>query len=242
MCGRYTITVTLEELMEMFDAEDATGDGLLLPRFNIAPTQPGPAIISHGGHNRMGQLRWGLIPSWAKDEKIGFQTINAKAETVQDKPAFRTSFQKKRCLIPADGYYEWQQQGTTKQPYRIVLKDRPVFAFAGLYDTWVSPDGKKISTYTIITTTANSLTEKLHPRMPVILPREQQSNWLDSTASPSALMSLLVPYESSRMDLYPVAPTVGNVRNEGPELIRPYQPNEDEKKTDPSPIQLTLDL
>ncbi|MNC34016.1 putative SOS response-associated peptidase YedK [compost metagenome] len=240
MCGRYTITVTLEELMEMFGADDAVGDGLLLPRFNIAPTQAGPAIISHGGRSRMGQLRWGLIPSWAKDEKIGFQTINAKAETVQDKPAFRTSFQKKRCLIPADGYYEWQQQGSTKQPYRIVLKDRPVFAFAGLYDTWTSPDGKKISTYTIITTTANALTEKLHPRMPVILPREHQNHWLDSTASPAALMSLLVPYEPSRMELYPVSPAVGNVRNEGPELIRPHQP--ENEKNSPSPVQLTLDL
>lgn len=240
MCGRYTITVTLEELMEMFDAEDATGHTLLLPRFNIAPTQMGPAIISHEGRNRLGQLRWGLIPAWAKDEKIGFQTINAKAESVQDKPAFRMSFQKKRCLIPADGYYEWAKDGSTKQPFRIVVRDRPIFAFAGLYDTWVSPDGKKISTYTIITTAANTLTEKLHPRMPVILPKEHQNAWLDSSASPDTLARLLVPYDPSRMALYPVPPAVGNVRNEGPELIRPY--TNKKEKTDQPPEQLTLDL
>ncbi|RAV00569.1 SOS response-associated peptidase [Paenibacillus sp. YN15] len=240
MCGRYTLIVTWEELMEMFGIEDAMDYPLILPRFNMAPTQMGPVIISHGGRNRMGQLRWGLIPAWAKDEKIGFQTINAKAESLRDKPAFRTPFQRKRCLIPADGYYEWQQQGSVKQPYRIVVKDCPVFAFAGLYDTWLSPDGKKISTYTIITTAANSLTEKLHPRMPVILPREHQKDWLDSSASPADLTSLLVPYDSSRMDLYPVSPAVGNVRNEGPELIHSYQPNKE--KTDPPPVQLTLDL
>jgi putative SOS response-associated peptidase YedK len=220
MCGRYTIIVTLEELLEIFAAEDATGMTPFMPRYNIAPTQMVPAVIGHEGRNRLGELRWGLIPSWAKDEKIGFQTMNAKAETIMEKPAFKLSFQRKRCIIPADGFYEWQKNGSTKQPYRIVPVDKPVFAFAGLYDSWTAPDGSKISSCTIITTTPNTLMADIHNRMPVILRREDEAAWLDRTNQDQPyLQSLLVPCDSSAMRAYPVSSAVGNVRNTGPELI-----------------------
>lgn len=221
MCGRYTITVTLEELMEIFDLEDATGIGPYRPRYNIAPTQMVPAIIAHEGRNRIGELRWGLIPQWAKDDKVGFQTINAKAETIIEKPAFRTPFMRKRCLIPADGFFEWKKDGSAKQPYRIVLKDRKLFAMAGLYDTWINPDGQKISSCTIITTTPNELMADIHNRMPVILRREDEAAWLDrANQDTEQLLSLLKPYASDLMKAYRVSSAVGNVRNDSPELIK----------------------
>lgn len=225
MCGRFTITITMEELMEMFDLEDLVGSSAFLPRYNIAPTQMIPAIIAHEGRRRLGELRWGLIPSWAKDEKVGFQTINAKAETIAEKPAFRNSFQRKRCIIPADGFYEWQKNGTVKTPYRIVLKDAPAFAMAGLYDTWTSADGTKVSSCTIITTTPNELMADIHNRMPVILHRQDITAWLDrSWQNTAELTKLLRPYEASAMRAYRVSPAVGNVRNDSPELIREAAP------------------
>lgn len=222
MCGRYTITISLDELYEIFmvDAVGGYNPSVYKPRYNVAPTQMVPAIIGHEGKRKLGELRWGLIPAWAKDEKIGYQTINAKAETVADKPAFRTSFQRKRCLIPADGFYEWKKSGAAKQPYRILMKDRPAFAMAGLYDTWTTPEGNKISSCTIITTTPNELMVDIHDRMPVILRLEDEAAWLDrSNQDVGLLKSMLKPYDAAKMRAYPVSSAVGNVKNNGPELI-----------------------
>lgn len=218
MCGRFTLTVPLEELMLRFGVEEISFD--YVPRYNIAPGQPVTAVIAQGGHKRIGQLKWGLVPSWAKDVSIAYKTINAKSETVADKPAFKNSFQRKRCLIPADGFYEWQKSGTSKQPMRILLKEREIFSMAGLYDTWNAPDGTKLHTCTILTTKPNPLVSPIHDRMPVILRREDEALWLDRERFDSdRLHSLLTSYPEEEMFAYPVAAMVGNVKNELPDCI-----------------------
>ncbi|KEO82424.1 SOS response-associated peptidase [Tumebacillus flagellatus] len=220
MCGRFTLTVTEDQLKMRFEVDDLPFD--YIPRYNIAPGQNITAVIRHEGKNRIGQLKWGLVPSWAKDVSIGYKTINAKSETVAEKPAFKTSFQRKRCLIPADGFYEWQKSAgsKTKQPMRILLKNREIFSMAGLYDTWTSPEGEKLHTCTILTTKPNPLVSGIHDRMPVILRREDEELWLDREHfDPDLLTSLLVPYSADEMFTYPVDAMVGNVRNEVPACI-----------------------
>lgn len=220
MCGRFSITITIEELMERFLFDQALEGFVYTPRYNAAPGQLLPAIIAHEGRNRMGPLKWGLIPSWAKDEKIGYQTINAKAETVREKASFKTAFERRRCIIPADGFYEWKAlPGGGKQPMRIVLKRRNLFAMAGLYDTWTSPDGRKVGSFTVITTSPNELMANIHNRMPVILRPEDEALWLDRTRYDGELLqSLLRPYDAAEMEAYPVHAAVGNVKNDCPEL------------------------
>ncbi|QDX94370.1 SOS response-associated peptidase [Brevibacillus laterosporus] len=163
----------------------------------------------------MGQLRWGLIPSWSKDEKMAYKMINAKAETIREKPSFKNLFIRKRCIIPADGFYEWMKIGNDKQPMRIMVKDKGVFSLAGLYDTWKSPDGGRINTCTIITTKPNTLMADIHDRMPVIIKREDESLWLNRDVQDGELLeSLLLPFEEEQMQAYPVSKMVGNVRND----------------------------
>ncbi|PWK13118.1 SOS response-associated peptidase [Tumebacillus permanentifrigoris] len=218
MCGRFTLTVPLEELMLRYGVEEIPFD--YVPRYNIAPGQPLTAVLAHDGQKRIGQLKWGLVPAWAKDVSIAYKTINAKSETVADKPAFRQSFQRKRCLIPADGFYEWQKSGKSKQPMRILRQDREIFSMAGLYDSWNAPDGTKLHTCTILTTKPNTLVSPIHDRMPVILRREDEELWLDREHFDSErLQSLLTPYPEDEMFAYPVAAMVGNVRNELPDCI-----------------------
>ncbi|TCZ79392.1 SOS response-associated peptidase [Paenibacillus albiflavus] len=224
MCGRYTITVTFEELMLRFyiDGGKAPYHG---PRYNVAPGQAVPAIINDGQHNRLGELRWGLVPSWAKDERSAYQMINARSETLLEKPAYRIPLQRKRCLIPADGFYEWKKVGSGKQPMRMTLKNGELFAMAGLYDTWINPaDGSKLSTCTIITTTPNKLMAEIHDRMPVIIRQEDEPLWLSRSAQPdvNALLGLLRPYPADEMIAYPVSTKVGNVRNDDPSLIEEF--------------------
>ncbi|MGZ4107008.1 MAG: SOS response-associated peptidase [Tumebacillaceae bacterium] len=219
MCGRFTLTVTPDQLQLRFDAESLTFE--FEPRFNIAPGQPIAAVIADKGQRRIGQLRWGLVPFWAKDEKVGYKMINAKSETVQEKPAFKSPFLRKRCIIPADGFYEWQKTESGKQPMRIVMRDEAIFGLAGLYDTWTAPDGSKLHTCTILTTRPNELMSPIHDRMPVILRREDEAIWLDREKQDAELLqSLLVPYPQEEMRAYPVHSMVGNVKNEVPECIR----------------------
>jgi putative SOS response-associated peptidase YedK len=220
MCGRFTLTVPLESLIERFQVDQVPFD--YQPRYNIAPGQLITAVIAHEGKNRIGQLKWGLIPSWAKDEKIGYKTINAKAETIQEKPAFRNAFKKRRCIIPADGFYEWKRnEDGSKQPMRILLKDKSIFGMAGLYETWIAPDGQKVHSCTIITTKPNGLMEQIHDRMPVILRPEDEGIWLDrEKADLELLQSLLEPYPEEEMFAYPVHHMVGNVKNDVPECIK----------------------
>ncbi|GGG12812.1 SOS response-associated peptidase [Paenibacillus abyssi] len=221
MCGRYTITVTLEELMLRYMIGD-TAVPYHRPKYNVAPGQMVLAVIHDGTKNRIGELRWGLIPSWAEDEKIGSRMLNARSETVASKPAYKQPFLRKRCLIPADGFYEWQKTETGKQPMRVVRKDRAIFSMAGLYDTWVAPDGRKISSCTILTTQPNELMAPIHDRMPVILRPEDEAAWLDRcNQEPSLLQQLLLPFPSEALEAYPVAAAVGSVKNDDPMCIEP---------------------
>jgi putative SOS response-associated peptidase YedK len=219
MCGRYTLTVTLERLLSHYDIEEWSHS--YSPRYNIAPGQHIPVVIHDGEKNRLGELKWGLIPSWAKDSNVGYKMINARSETLLEKPSFKNLVSRKRCIIPADGFFEWQKVGNKKQPMRIIMKDESVFSMAGLYDTWVSPAGEKISTCTIITTRPNRLMADIHDRMPVILYKEYEKVWLDrNNHNIMELLSLLQPYSAEEMTAYPVHPMVGNVKNDSAECIK----------------------
>ncbi|AZS15382.1 SOS response-associated peptidase [Paenibacillus lutimineralis] len=219
MCGRFTITAPIEDIMIQYYVDKNTNINYK-PIYNAAPMQYVPAIVQGKDGNRLGELRWGLVPNWAKDSKIGSKMINARAETIMEKPSFNRLLSSRRCVIPSDGFYEWQQRNGSKQPYRITLKGESLFSFAGLYDIWADAEGNKLSTCTIITTEPNSLMAEIHNRMPVILRREDQSEWLDrGNTDVSSLLRLLLPYEADKMRAYPVSSAVGNVRNNYAELL-----------------------
>ncbi|SFB58166.1 Putative SOS response-associated peptidase YedK [Cohnella sp. OV330] len=218
MCGRYTIQTTLEELMAMF-ALDRIGDVHLTPNYNVAPSHAVPAIIEEGGERLLAEFHWGLIPFWAKDTKIGFKMINARAESVFTKPAYKGLAKRRRAIIPADGFYEWQKSENGKQPYRFVLKNGDPFGFAGLWDEWDGPDGP-LRSCTIITTKPNKLVKEIHDRMPVMLSPDALDAWLDPhEEDPDRLAKLLVPYDADQMKRYPVSKEVGSVKNTGAALI-----------------------
>ncbi|KAI7259562.1 hypothetical protein KC345_g10275 [Hortaea werneckii] len=219
MCGRYTITVTLDELMTRYFIGDTSFDQYS-PKFNAAPMQYIPAVIHDGRQNKLGELRWGLLPSWSKEDKNAARLINARSESLLEKASFKGLVASRRCIIPADGFYDWKVYEGGKQPMRITMRDGQLFSMAGLYDIWVDPSGKRIATCTIITTASNSLMEEIHDRMPVILSRETEAQWLDrSNQDIPALMKLLQPYDAGQMLAYPVSSAVGNVRNDYRELI-----------------------
>lgn len=221
MCGRFTLTVNPAELQDTFS--DFIFPQKFAPRFNIAPSQPLLAIPNDGA-NKADFFIWGLIPMWAKDPSIGNRLINARGETVAEKPSFRGSFKYKRCLILADGFYEWKANpGTkTKTPYYIHMKDRKPFVFAGLWDTWDSPDGSSIKTCTIITTEPNELMAPIHNRMPVILHTRDHAKWLDTAPqTPDDLLPLIKPFSADEMAAYPVSTLVNKPSNDKPELVVP---------------------
>jgi putative SOS response-associated peptidase YedK len=221
MCGRFTLTVNTNRLQETFpDLEIPEG---IQPRYNISPSQP-VAVVPNDGKNRLDFFTWGLIPSWAKDPSIGNRLINARAETLMEKPSFRTAFRRRRCLVLADGFYEWHQEPDRrgKTPMLIKLHDGRPFAFAGLWETWNSPDGSLILSTTIITTQPNELMESIHNRMPVILPQPAHELWLaQGEVDPAEMMSLLQPYPAEEMTAYPVSTLVNDPKNELPEVILP---------------------
>ena len=222
MCGRFCQASSGEEIAAVFGVE--VGD--LPPRYNVAPSQSVAAIfqLPDTSEPQLQMLRWGLIPSWAKDPKIGYKLINARAETVSEKPSFRSAFRQRRCLIPATGFYEWQQlEGSRqKQPYFIGLQDERPFAFAGLYERWESPGGDILKTCTIITTAANSLVEPIHERMPVMLAPQDYARWLDpSFGTIDSLQALLAPYPADRMKVYPVSSLVNSPKNDRLECQQP---------------------
>lgn len=219
MCGRFTLTTNLGAIAARFGVSRFLEE--VGPRYNIAPTQT-VIVVNDDGTRRLTQMRWGLIPSWAKDPAIGNRMINARAETVATKPAFRVALRKRRGLIPADGFYEWQPVGRRKQPVRIVLKTREPFGFAGLWESWTSPEGEESRSCTIITTEANELLTPIHDRMPVILNHDAEAVWLDPTIQDSArLLPLLRPYPSEEMEIYQVSTRVNNPDRDGPECIKP---------------------
>jgi len=222
MCGRFTLTTDLDRLQERFTFH--TTNLSFVPRYNIAPSQGVLAVINDEGENRAGFLRWGLIPSWAKEQAIGDRMINARAETVAEKPSFRRALQKRRCLILADGFYEWKKEGKRKVPMYISLRLHEPFAFAGLWETWKPPTGEPIHSCTIITTTPNSLMAPIHDRMPVILPRKAEALWLDRTVEdPQKLLPLLASYSAKEMEAYAVSALVNSPRNDIPACIEPAE-------------------
>lgn len=220
MCGRFTLTQPENLVTEVFQLSSSR---TLSPRYNIAPTQSVPTVLldSDDGERQFKMLRWGLIPSWAKDMKMGAALINARAETVAEKPAFRSAFKRRRCLILADGFYEWQQEEKKKQPYYFRLQEGKLFAFAGLWERWEKGEGDAIESCTIITTEANELMQPFHDRMPVILDPKDYEKWLDSQVQkPESLQSLLQPYQSEEMTVYPVSTKVNNARTDSPDCIK----------------------
>lgn len=218
MCGRFTLTDELIQLQDQFQFEF---NGEYTPRYNIAPGQMILAVGSNGQRRKGNMLKWGLIPYWAKNEKIGYKMINARAESIDEKPSFKHVFKKRRCLILADGFYEWKKTEDGKQPYRFVLKNKKTFAFAGLWETWRKGD-KPVHSCTIITTTPNEVTKDVHDRMPVILPAETHDLWLDpSYEDIQQLKSLLLPFPGEEMEKYPVSTLVNSASNESAQCMAP---------------------
>lgn len=219
MCGRFTLAARPEELLAEFEGFDL--DSEIPPRYNVAPTQE-VLVIPNDGENRGQFLRWGLIPFWAKDENIGNKLVNARSESALEKPAFRHAFRKGRCLIPADGFYEWKKEPEGKQPYHITMADGKPFAMAGLWERWTPKEGgEEVRTFTILTTAGNDLVKDLHDRMPVILPKEAWERWMDRGQAAEDLQDLMVPFPAEKMALRPVSKAVNNARNEGPQCLEP---------------------
>ena len=219
MCGRYTLSTPAGDLAQKFGVVGGTPS--LQPRYNVAPTQEVAAVLAGGGGRRLELLRWGLIPSWAKDPEIGNRMINARAETVAEKPSFRKAFRQRRCLIPADGFYEWQKTNNGKQPFYIRMKDGSPFAFAGLWESWHADD-EDVRSCAIITTGANEVVGEVHGRMPVILAPEDHDLWLDPDFDETdPLASLLKPYPPDAMEAYPVSRFVNSPRNDDERCVEP---------------------
>lgn len=219
MCGRYTL-IRLADFTDLFPWVRSLG-GDFPPRYNIAPSQFVP-VVRNVGNNQLELLKWGLVPSWAKDAAIGNRMINARAETLPEKPSFRTALKRRRCLVPADGFYEWKlnPDGKSKTPMYIRLQDGRPFAFAGLWEHWHSDDGSELLSFTIITTSPNELMAHIHNRMPVILTAEQAQQWLEhAERSPEALLPLLKPFPPELMDASEVSKTVNNPANDSPDCI-----------------------
>lgn len=220
MCGRFTLVSPFVAVTERFHAA-APQD--FRPRYNIAPGQDVLCVI-RDGENRIEHLRWGLIPFWAKDPAIGNRLINARAETVAEKPSFRSAFAKRRCLVVADGFYEWRPEGKRKVPVYIFLKSKKPFGFAGLYENWKDPGGREIRTCTIITTEANDLVRPIHDRMPVILSEGAEDRWLDpAEGSRERLQAILTPYPAGEMAAFDVTSIVNSAAHDAPDCITPAQ-------------------
>jgi len=217
MCGRYELHTHPAALALAFGLEFPP---LIRPRYNIAPTHDIPVIrLAQSGARELAQMRWGLVPRWAKDPSIGAKMINARGETLAQKPSFRTAFQRHRCLIPTDGFYEWRVAASGgKQPIHVGMKDERPFAFAGLTERWLSPGGEVLDSCTIVTTSANALLATLHDRMPVIVAPSDYARWLD-VASDADVTDLLAPYPADAMTWYPVSTRVNSVRNDDAALI-----------------------
>ncbi|MGP0629230.1 SOS response-associated peptidase [Nitrospina sp. 32_T5] len=218
MCGRYSLTKPVKTLQEHFEALPIgiTHD----PRFNIAPSQVLPVVVTEDGERQLRPMRWGLLPTWAKDEKLGHKLINARAETVHEKPSFKAAFRQTRCLVPADGFYEWKQDNGAKTPQYIFMQDGGLFAFAGLWSTWNDPKGP-VDTFTIITTEANRQLQGLHHRMPVILNPDNYGVWLDASTPPQTLKNLLRPLADDTLGFHPVTTLVNSPKNDVADCRKP---------------------
>lgn len=221
MCGRFNLRTTPTEFAEVFGATPPADREQLLLRYNIAPTQPVIVLRATYGFREATAMQWGLIPSWSKDPKLGSRMINARSETAAEKPSFRSAFKRRRCLIPASGFYEWDQHTQPKQPYHITPRRGGLLAFAGLWERWSPPEGDPLETCSILTTSANALIGEIHDRMPVILAPGEFDTWLVDGAEPARLQALLRPATEDYLQLQPISTRVNNVRNTGPELLDP---------------------
>lgn len=224
MCGRYVLKSPPERVRDQFGA--LLGVPAWPPRYNIGPLQLAPVVLLRDGARRVELQRWGLVPSWAGDPEIGNRLINARGETVAQKPSFRSAFKARRCVVPADGFYEWQQrEDGPKQPYFIRRRDGALLALAGLWEHWKAPDGTELHTFTVLTTAANAWMQPLHARMPVALDDDDAvRRWLDPASRADALQPLLQPLADDRLDAWPVSRSVGNIRNDRAELLAPVAP------------------
>lgn len=232
MCGRYNITTAPEAIRRMFGYPEQPN---FPPRYNVAPTQPIPVVRLVEGERHFALVRWGLIPSWVKDPKVFTLLINARGESVRDKPAFRNAMRYRRCLIPADGFYEWKRDGAGKRPYHVRLKGGGPFAFAGLWESWSGPNGEEMETAAIVTTDANRLLRPIHDRMPVMLEPEAYDFWLDCrNVDADTASALIAPIRDERIEAYEISPAVNRVANDSPELTEPHAaPAEAEKPGQP---------
>lgn len=212
MCGRFQLSVKGKHISERFNVE--VFDKMYSPNYNCAPSQKLPVIIN-AAPEAVRFFQWGLIPFWSNNPKIGFKLINARSETLTEKPAFKQAFEKRRCLIPANGFYEWRKNDKT--PFRIFLKNEALFAFAGIWETWKDAEERPIHSFSIITTNANSLIESIHGRMPVILNRKHEEAWLKEE-NMMQLSRLLIPFDSNKMEAYPISKKVNSPKNKGAEI------------------------
>jgi putative SOS response-associated peptidase YedK len=237
MCGRYRLTQA-ERFAEMSQVRLAWNPK---PRYNIAPTQSVPVLLDESP-DELTELRWGLVPFWSKDMKIGSSLINARAETVRSKPAFRDAYQKRRCLVPADGFYEWKKAGVLKIPHHIRMADEAPFAFAGLWESWRDPlrpaDAEPVRTFTIITGEPNEFVATIHNRMPVIIPRDRYGTWLSPKTSAEERSALLVPYPASEMKADPISPRVNSPRNDDASVLEAEEPLTYRVKQQSAPLAL----
>lgn len=218
MCGRFEIHSAIKLIAEIFGISEWEIE--YSPSYNIAPSQD-ILLVVNDGKRRLVKSRWGFVPSWSKELSAGYKMINARAESVADKPSFREAFQNRRCLVVADGFYEWKKEGTTKRPFYIRLKSGKPIGFAGLYSVWKSPEGEQICTSTIITTNANEIVLPLHDRMPVIASPDEYGLWLDPNIHDKAILQkILKSYPSEELDVYEVTPKVNSPKNNAPENIQ----------------------
>jgi putative SOS response-associated peptidase YedK len=227
MCGRVRLSSDVSEIKLVFGVPPERPAPNFAASWNVAPTDPLPVVRyeAKAGERSLDVMRWGLVPYWAKDIKVGFANINAKAEGIENKPAFREAFQRRRCLVPVDNFYEWKKTPAGKQPYAIAVADRSLMALAGLWEMWRSPTGERIRSFAIVTTTPNELCAALHDRMPVVLGARNWPAWLgEEPADPTRLRAMLAPYPSDEMRCWPVSPRVGNVKNNDPSLVEPLSP------------------
>ena len=222
MCGRFQLSVKGRQISERFNIE--VFDEFYKPNYNCAPSQQLP-VITNQEPGQLSFLRWGLVPFWAKDPKIGYKMINTRAESITEKPSFKSAFKKQRCLIPANGFFEWKKD-ENKTPYRIFLKSESIFSMAGIWETWKDAEGRPLNTFSIVTTTPNQLMENIHNRMPVILPVEMEKVWL-SENNESELLKLLKPYNPLEMDAYSISKKVNSPANNDNTIILPAdEPNQ----------------
>lgn len=221
MCGRFQLSVKGKHIKERFNVE--VFDEFYKPSYNCAPSQKLP-VITNAEPNILSFYQWGLIPFWAKDPKIGYKLLNTRAESIAEKPSFKNAFKKRRCIIPANGFYEWKKN-EQKIPYRIFLKNESLFSLAGIWETWKDAEDRPIHSFSIITTTPNKLMQDIHDRMPVILPSEKEDVWLNETDE-QILKELLIPFDTKQMEAYPVSKKVNSPANNGASIILPIEEQE----------------